>query len=111
MSHERPELRIAWCEVVERGALVWIPVNSGVSGCHSFVVDGGLVIDSAPASLPSIYFAIPWDAGLFRMLLPDEEPPPILTNRLKERPHESSTSGVRCAIDSDVALGPTDGSC
>ena len=36
--------------------------------CHSFVVSGGLVIDSGAPSLSSLYFAMPWDAGLFRML-------------------------------------------
>jgi len=77
--------------------------------CHSFVVSGGLVIDSGAPSLSSLYFAIPWDAGLFRMLWPDEEVPAILT---KDGPHENATtSGVRCAVDTDHALATGAGPC
>jgi hypothetical protein len=49
--------------------------------CHSFVSSGSLWIDSAPPSVTSLYFAMPYDAELFRMLWPeDEDLPAILTS-------------------------------
>jgi hypothetical protein len=59
--------------------------------CHSFVIDGGLVLDSAPPSdPPPIYFVMPYDLDLFTKLWPKEENVPAILTK-KERQHERST--------------------
>jgi hypothetical protein len=44
-----------------RGGVPWFGFRliQGCWWCHSFVVDGGLLIDSAPPSAPALYFAFP----------------------------------------------------
>ena len=67
--------------------------------CHSWWIDGGVLIDSCPGLAPRIFWGMPWDAELFRMLFPGDDLPTILT---KERQHDT-------AIDSRHALTSCDG--
>ena len=90
VSRERAERR----EVIRVETLGGVPwfgfrffddCTMGAWWCHSFVVDGNLWIDSAPPSATSLYFAMPYDEELFRMLWPNEKDvPAILT--MKEPP-------------------------
>ena len=82
--------------------------------CHSFVIDGGLMIDSAPPSSPSpIYFAMPYDSELFRMLWPGEPLPAILISRtsgasmegLKDENAFSASGGALIACTSADGAG------
>lgn len=50
---------------------------------HSTTIDGSMIIDSGPVTAPWIFWGIPWDVELYRLVYPEEEylPPVLERNR------------------------------
>jgi hypothetical protein len=57
---------------------------SGCWWCHSWWIDDGVLIDSCPGLAPRIFWGMPWDVALFRMLFPGDDLPAALWREEEE---------------------------